>query len=264
VIGAIKGNVHTEGDVNMEALTDIVTMFLHAARTTVVKQTDIPAAGFHTYTFTPSPAAIPTQTLSLTIRRNNDIFGYNGLVVGQFVFSVEDGVLKFNVSLLGRDEDEEAVMVPAWPESTPYGAGFYSLQIPTAAQIFDADTFTFTVDDSPEPQYRLKGAGSGERGAQFIKFGEETVSMSIERDFDGRTDYEAYKELTAQSITLEAIKTANEQISILFPASIKDTYEVPLSGQGDLVRASVSYQAVIDAAGKQYEITTVTDEDIGA
>lgn len=260
VIGAVDGNVHTEGEVNMECLTDVLVYFLHAARVNITKDEDTPGVGFHTYTFTPSPVAIPERTLSLTIVRNEQVFAYTGVVVSQFVFTTDDGILKFNVSLLGRDEDTESAPTPVWPTSTPYGAGSYDLQIPTSTQIFDADTFTFTVDDSGEPQFRLKNTG---RGAEFIKFGEQTVSMTIERDFENRTDYEAYKALTAQSITLSAVKTEDEEeVSILFPASIKDSYEVSLSGQGDLVRASVSYQAVIDSEGKQYEISVITDEDI--
>jgi hypothetical protein len=46
------------------------------------------------------------------------------------------------------------------------------------------------------------------------------------------------------------------------PAAIKDTYEVGLSGQGDLIRASVAYNGVLDSTGNAYTITVKTQQDI--
>jgi hypothetical protein len=252
IIGTVPGNVHTEGDIGMEALTDCVLFFLHAARHTVVKT----GAGPYTYTFTPNALALPVKTLSLTVVRNGVVYGYTGLVVGQFVFTIEEGLLKFNCSMVGADEAVQSAPTPTWPTTTPYGAGMYTIEIPTAAAVFDCDGFTFTVNHNPTPQYRLKGGGA--RGAQFVNFGENNTTMSTERDFVSRAEYDAYKALTSQSITLKAIKVAaSEEINILMPASIKETYEVTMPSQGELVRASVTYQMVVDSTGKAYEITVI-------
>lgn len=256
VIGAVPGNVHTEGDMGMEALEDVVIYFLKASRTTLVKTGSAPN---FTYTFTPTPAGVATNTLSLTLVRNGIVFGYTGLCLSSMTFTVEDGILMFNTSLMGSDEAVQTLPTPTWPTTTPFGAGQYSMEIPTGTPVTDSDAFEFTVEHNAEPQYRLKTPG---RGAQFIKYGENNSTLTLERDFDSRTDFDAFKALTAQSITLTATKTANNSISMLMPVAIKDTYEVTSPGQGDLVRSSVAYQNVIDGTGKAWQITVKTQEDI--
>jgi hypothetical protein len=45
-------------------------------------------------------------------------------------------------------------------------------------------------------------------------------------------------------------------------ASIKDTYEVALGGQGDLVRANVNYMGVLDTGTQRsYQLTMKTLEN---
>ena len=250
IIGAVPGNVHTEGEITMEALSDIVPWFLLAARTDVVEDdTDAPV---FEYEFTPSPRAVPAKTLSLTVVRNGIVFGYTGIVVAGFTFSIDNGLLNFNVNVLGSDEAVQSNPSPTWPTTTPFGAGQYSIEMPTATPITDMDSFSWQTEDNGEPQYRLRGGG--ERGAKFIKFGEHNSTLTAERDFESRTDYDAFKALTAQSLTLTATKGPDEFIELELTAAIKDTYAVNLSGQGDLVRGSVSYQAVADSAGIDYKI----------
>ena len=131
-----------------------------------------------------------------------------------------------------------------------------SIEIPTATPVLDSDSFNFQVEDNAEPQYRLKSSG---RGAQFIKYGERNVTLTLDRDYDTRTDYDAFKALTSQTLTLSATKNANDKVVLLMPVAIKDTYEVGLSGQGDLVRASIAYQVTYDpATSKPYQITVTT------
>jgi hypothetical protein len=258
LIGAVPGNVHVEGEIGFEALSDCVAMLLHAARHTVVKTG---ASAPYTYVFTPTSAALPLKTISITIVRNGVVFTYTGCVVGNFTFTVDDGILKFNCSFQGRDEAVASAPTPTWPTTSPFGAGMYSIEIPTATQVFDTDTFEFSVEHNAEAQFRLKSGGS--RGAQFIKYGENETTLSVERDFDTRTEYDAFKALTSQSITIACVKTvAVESITINLPTAIKDGYEVAMPGQGDLVRATIPYNGVIDATGKSYTITVITSENI--
>jgi hypothetical protein len=256
VIGAVDGNVRTEGDISMEAFEDVVPYFLYCARVSIVKSagpTD------YTYTCTPTAVATPVRTMSITIVRNGIVFGYTGVVVSSFTFTVDNGLLKFNCTLIGSDETVQSLPVPTWSTTTPYGAGKYDIQIPTSTTVFDADGFEFQVDDNGEAQYRLKNTG---RGAQFIAFGERSVTLSTERDFQTRTEYDAYKALTAQSITIVASKSATNRFTITMPVAIKDEFTVNLGGQGDLIRASMSYQAVIDAGGNSYTLVVATQESI--
>jgi hypothetical protein len=256
IVGAVAGNEHVSGDIEMEALEDVVTYFLYAARTSVVKS----GATNFTYTFTPSATAIPARTLSITIERvTGQVFAYVGCVVGSFRFTINEGMLMFNVSIVGRSEASQSAPTPTFTTTTPFGAGMYSIEFPTATAVTDTDTFEFAVEDNAEPQFRLKSTG---RGADFIKYGERNATLTAERDFLTRADYDAFKSITAQSVTLSATKGVNNSITILLPVAIKDTYEVGLSSQGDLVRARISYQTIIDGSGNEYTITVKTQQDI--
>jgi hypothetical protein len=259
VVGAVAGNAHVEGDISMEAFEGIVAMFLVSARATKVNSGTTPN---FTYTFTGNALAVPANTMSITIIRAGVVFAYVGCVVSSFSFSVSDGLLMFNVSIVGTDEAVQSAPTPTWQTgivATPYGAGTYSLQIPTATQVFDTDNFEFSVEDNAEAQFRLKSTNS----AQFVSFGERSVGLTVDRDFASRTDYDAFKALTSQAITLLATKGANNSIQIDMPVAIKDTYETGLSGQGDLIRASVAYQAVLDATlNSAYKVTIKSQQVI--
>lgn len=252
VQGGVAGDSKIEGSISMEALSDCIIYFLYAARTTPVKS----GVGPWTYEFKPNALAIPGKTLSITVVRNGMPMGYTGCVVGDFTFSIDKGLLKMDMTILGRDEAAQSLPTASWGTSTPFGAGQYAVQIPTAAAVFDTDAFSFKVDDQASAEYRLKNTG---RGAQFIKYGERSVELSVERDFETRADYDLYKALTAASVTLIASKGAGESVTFLVPATIKEAYDINgLSGQGDLLRASVKYNCVADATGNAYTLTVIT------
>lgn len=259
VLGGVPGNVHVTGDITMEAFSDKSVYFHLASRAGVVKTGTVSP---WTYTFTPTAAAVATKTLSITVVRSGEVFGYTGCVVAGFNYTVEEGQLKATYNIIGSDEASQSLPSPAWTggQTQPFGAGEYTIEIPTATQVFDADTFTFTVNDNAEPQFRLKNTG---RGAQFMKFGERAVTLTTERDFLTRTEYDAFKILTSQAIKILAAKSANESIQIEMPAAIKDSYELGLSGQGDLIRASINYQGTYDAtATAAYKLIMKATVDI--
>jgi len=254
VLSGVPGNVHINGDIEMEAMEDVLIYFLLASRVSATKTgtTD------KVYTFDPTPNATPALSLSLTVVRNNEVFGYVGCVVSSFTFTPSDGLLMFNVSIIGSDETEQSAPSPVYTTTEPFGAGEYQVSI-AATQVFDTDTFEFTVNDNAEPQFRLKNTG---RGAQYVKFGERECTITMERDFFNRDDYDAFKLLTAQAIFLRAQRSATNYVQINAPVSIKNTYEVGLSGQGDLVRASIEYMNVIDSSGNSYTIEVGTQQNI--
>jgi hypothetical protein len=256
VVGGVAGNAHVEGDVEIEAIEDVIAHFMYASRMDVIKS----GATNYTYTGTPSSVAIPAKTLSVTVERvTGVVFGYVGCVVSSFRFTVADGLLMYSASLIGRDEASQAAPSPTWPTSVPFGAGQYSIEIPTASAVTDTDTFEFTVEDNATPAYRLKSTG---RGAEFVYYGERNCTLTVERDFTSRADYDAFKALTSQSVTITASKGANNSISIVMPVAIKNTYEVTVPGQGDLVRARIEYQNAINASGAEYSLVVKTQEDI--
>ena len=255
IIGAVPGNFNVEGDISIEGMEDCILYFLYASRNSVVKT----GTTNYTYVFTPTANAIPARTMSITVVRNGIVFGFTGIVIGSQTFTVEDGILMYNISVIGRDEAVQSTPTPTWPTTVPFGAGQYSIEIPTSTPVLDTDTFEFAIDDSAEAQFRLKSTG---RGAQFIKYGERAVTISMERDFESRTDFDAFKALTAQDISIVASKGVNNKITLNSPVTIKDTYEVQNSGQGDLVRASIAYNSVINASGVSYTITVLSQENV--
>jgi hypothetical protein len=255
VQSAIPGNAHVEGDIEFEVTEDVLPYFMYISRMDVVRSGGAPN---YIYTGTPNALATPARTASITIERvGGVVFGYVGCVVSSFTISVQDGALMFSASILGRDEASQTVPVPTWPTTTPYGAGQYIVELPVGTTITDTDTFEFQVEDNGDPQYRLKNTG---RGAQFIKYGERNCTTTMERDFTDRTDYDNFKAYTGQAIRLTATKGANNSVVIDLPVAIKDTYEVGLNSQGDLVRAQIAYQNIVNASGAEYTLTVKTQE----
>lgn len=255
VIGAVAGNENVDGDINMEALEDCLIYFLHTARAAVTKSG---AGPNYTYDYAPTAAAITGRTLSITLTRSGEVFGYVGCSVTSFKFGIQDGLLTFSVHIIATSESVQSLPTATWPTTAPFGAGTYDIQIPTGTSVLDTDTFEWTVEDNGEAQFRLKNTG---RGAQFVKLGERDITCTVGRDFTSRTDYDAFKSVTAQSITLSASKGANNSVTLLTPSTVKETYEVPLSGQGDLVRANITYRSMLGSPSA-YKVTVKTQENI--
>ena len=251
LIGFMPTYGSVEGDIEVDATADIVAFFMHIARCKVVKTE---ATSPYTYVFTPTSSALAPKTASITIKRNDEVFGYTGCVVHGFVLSIDDGVLKMTVNVLGSAESPQPDNTPTWPSSSTFGPGSYVLEIPTATQIFDADSYELSVSDNGEAQNRI----SNTIGASFIKLGERSVEVSTERDFVNRAEYDEFKNGTAKSITMKATKGADNEVSVVTPVAYIDTYEVNIGGQGDLIRASVKYICAIDAAGVDYTMTVKT------
>lgn len=256
-IGAVPGDGFVEGDIEMELLEDVLPYFMRCSRTTVVK-TGVAAP--YTYEFTGAHGAVPPKTMSVTVVRNGVAFGYTGVVVGSMSFGVDTGMATATFTLLGRAEASVAVPTPAYSATDkPFGSGQWVVEVPTATQIFDADGWSLEIEDNAEAQNRLKNS----LGAQFIAYGEREVTQSLDRDFEDRTEYDAFKALTARSLTTRLSKDANASIAFLVPSAIIDSYDLGLSGVGDLVRASVSYIGTHDAGvSASYRATIVTAENM--
>jgi len=162
-------------------------------------------------------------------------------------------------SMVGSDEGTQTLPVPTFQAPTQFGAGTYSFQIPTASQIFDVDTFEFSVDDAAEPQFRLQSGGL--RGARYVKYGSRTARMVFDRDFQDKTEYNLYKALTATTLQVLASNGTNNQIIFDLYNAVRDTMTVTTGSQGDLIRAHEELMAVFDfSASKSYQIACKTQE----
>lgn len=261
-LGGVPGNVHVEGDVVIEGLTDLMIYFHRAMRQNVVKSG--PVTGKYSYTFTPTAAATAGRTLSITVVRNGVVFGYTGCTVGTVKFGISNGMLTATYTIVGMDETVQAMPTPVWNTNQlqPFGAGEYDVEIPTGTQVFDTDTFEFTSTDNATPNYRMKNTG---RGAQFVQFKERTVTMTLNRDFQDRTDYDAFKALTAQALRVKATKAVTGEIFQLdILAGVKDTFEAAnLSAQGDLLVSKIAYQGTLDpGTGNAWTLAITTAENM--
>jgi hypothetical protein len=255
--GATFGNEHPEGTLAMEASEDVVVYFMHASRATVVKSGASP--NFQ-YVYTPVSAALPpNRTLSITIVRNGQVFGYTGCVVGSYKFGVDGGLSTYEATIISRNEAVQSVPTDTWGTTAPYGMGQYSVEFPTGSPVTDSDTFEMSVEDGAVPEFRLKSTG---RGADYIRFGERTSKFTAGRDFLTRTDYDNFRAQVSQSVTLTMSKGVNNSISILMPVAIATEYPVNLSGQGDLIRASIPYNLATNASGWAFQVTLKTQENI--
>jgi hypothetical protein len=255
VLGAVPGNINPEGDIEMELLEDVFIYFLYASRVTITRTGTAPN---YTYTVVPNPLAIPPMTMSITIERvGGVVFGYTGMVVSSWKVNLQDGDLIYTVTMKGRDEASQSVPVPTWPTTTPFGAGMYTVEIPTGSVVTDTDGFELSVDDNATPEFRMKSTG---RGADFTHFGERSCELSLMRDFTSRTDYDAWKAYTGQAMKILASRSANNSVQFDLNTAIKDTYEVALGGQGDLVRANIKYQCIANSSGQEFTCTVKTQE----
>jgi hypothetical protein len=256
-IGAVPGDATVDGDLVIEALHDVVPYFLYAGRTSVVKT----LTGPFQYAVLGTSAALTTsgRTLSLTIVRNGIVFAYTNCSVTKQVYSLTNGMLMATYSIIASDENTQSLPTASYGTTVPFGAGQYNVQIPTTTQVFDCDAMTLTIDDAGANQYRMNNT---KRGPQFASFGDRTTDLQVTRDFVSKTDYAAFKALTSQGITIIATDGTNS-ITFLLPGSITDTYEVAMSGTGELIRATTKYMGVHDpSTTSDYKITVVTSESI--
>lgn len=250
LIGVINGNSQVGGDIEAECTEDILAFFLYTARYSVAKT----GAGPFVYTFTPNANAVPARTMSITVVRNGIVFGYVGCVVTAIKITTDDtGYLMMTLSVMGLDEAVQSAPTATWPTTVPFGPGQYDIEVPTTTQVFDIDTFEFNVDDSGNANPRLDST----RAIAFINYGERTVTLTASRDFITRTDYDAFKALTVQAIKIAVSKGATGVV-INFNGAVKDTYEVNIGNQGDLVRAQIAYFVPIDSSGISHTLVCTT------
>lgn len=267
---------HVEGDITMEVDPRFLPHFLYASRHTPTKTG---AATPWTYDFVPSSAgsastgagASVAKTASITIVRNNVGFGYAGCVVNNWEFTIEDGVLRVTMGILGVSEELPAALgTPAWVDPILFGADSTSMftgasaTTPTFTQIFDFNGFTFTANYNGEAQNRIRA----DRAASYISFGETEATYTTELDFIDRTEYDNFVNANTRAIRMESLRggasfaAATSACRIDVNRSAFDAYEVGLAGMGDLIMASTTGRALGIAGGAPYKITVKSPTEI--
>lgn len=275
VSDAKPGYYHVEGDVEMEVDPTNHPYWLYASRHTPAKT----GAGPYTYTFTPSTAgsastaagATTAKTLSITVVRNNVVFGYTGCTVGNFEYSIEDGTLRCTMTVLGLAEAVQASPSPSWSAPDLLGADAHRVFVaasavtPTfGAASTDFNGFTFRANHNAEAQNRIVAA----RSASYISYGITEAEIESELDFIDRTEYDNMVNNSTRAIKLAStnggatLAAATSGIELQGNRVSYDTYDVALEGIGDLIMAGFTGRIIGITGGNAYEIRVKSPANI--
>lgn len=268
IVSDVKsGFYHVEGDIEMEVDPGNLPYWLYASRHSIAKVTGPPAE----YTFTPSSAGSAStaasgtvpRTLSITVVRNNVVFGYTGCVVGSFEFTIEDAVLRVTMSVLGLAEAVQSAPSPTWVAPNLLGADSHHVYLAasgvtptfTTADV-NFNGFTFRANYNAEAQNRI----NAQRSASYISYGITEAEIESELDFLNRTDYDNMVNNTQRAIKLESTNggatyaLATSAVILQGNRVSYDTYDIALEGMGDLIMAGFTGRCVGITGGDAYMI----------
>ena len=269
---------HVEGDIEMEVDPELIVYFLYASRHIITKTG---ASTPWTYTFTPSSAGTastaasgPTvpRTMSLTIVRNGEIFGYTGCCVGGYEFSIDtdSGILMCTLNIMGLSEAVAADPTEVWVAPKLFGADAHTLKLDTAgigptfaaAADVNHNGITFAANFNAEAQNRIRN----DRSASYISFGITEGTVSAEIDFLTRADYDFFKATNKRAIRITSMTPGNAANLAASTYGIElqannyffNSYSIPLEGMGDLIAAETEGRMLGIAGGDAYKITVKT------
>lgn len=262
-----QGYYHVEGDIELEVDPSNIVHWLYASRHAIAKS----GAGPFEYTYTPSSAgsastaagATAPKTLSITVVRNNVVFGYTGCVVGGWEFTITDAVLRCTMNVLGLAEAVQSAPSPTWPAAILYGADAHRVYVAASAPAptfgaasTDFNGFTFRMNYNPEAQNRIQAA----RSASYIAYGITEAEIESELDFIDRTEYDNFVNNTQRAIKLESLNggatfaAATDGVVLQGNRVAYDAYDIALEGMGDLIMAGFTGRMVGIAGGSAYEV----------
>jgi len=259
-----QGFYHVEGTITMELDTHFFPYFLYASRHTVTKT----GAGPYTYKAVPNHMASvqsPAKSLSITKIANDLLFGFAGCVVGQYEFTIEDGVLRVAMNMLGMSEDDPAgPEVPTWSDPDLLGADAHAIFV--ASDYGPAPTFgtastdfngiTLTINHNPTAENRIRK----DRSASYIAFHETEIGFNTELDFVDKTEYDNFVNTTQRGIKLESTQgvnpfaTATDGVKLQLNRFVYETYDINLPGLGDIIMAGATGRGLSVSGGDAYEL----------
>lgn len=270
-----QGYYHIEGEIEMEVDVNFLPYFLHSTRHTIGKT----GVGPFEYTYTPSDAGSTStaasgnvqRTMSLTIERNEQMFQYSGCTLGSLRFFIDEGILKMAGNFMGeQDNTPTGSPTPTWAAPSLFGADAHAIftgasaLTPTFSVVNDFNGFEFEANFNAEAQNRIVR----NRSASYISFGETELNLTTELDFIDRTEYDNFVATTQKAIKLESIDSgtdfasATEAVEIIVYRGVYETYDLGLSGLGDLIMAGVTMRGIGIAGGDGYSIRVKSPVDI--
>lgn len=268
---------HIEGDITMEVDVNYMPYFLHASRHTITKTG---AVAPFTYKYVPSQAGSATtaasgnvsRSASMTVLRNGIGFGYGGCIVNSWEFTIEGGVLRVTMGILGCNEQTPGALgTPAWIDPALFGADAHSIYVaasgtaPTFGAVSnDFNGYTFNSNFNGSAQNRI----IANRAATYIAYGKTEATYNTELDFISKAEYDNFKASTTRAIREESLRggatftLAPQAIRIDVNRSTYDAYDINLGGIGDLIMAGVTGHVLGIAGGNPYSIECKTPVDI--
>lgn len=269
---------HIEGDIVIEVDMNYMPYFLHCSRHSITKTGAV--APFQ-YDYVPSQAGSAStaasgavaRTASMTVLRNGVGFGYSGCVVNTWEFTIENGVLRASMGILGLSEQQPGALgSPAWIDPALFGADTHSIYVAAAgaaptfgAAAIDFNGYTANINYNGAAQNRIVP----NRAATYISFGKTEMTYNTELDFVSRTEYDNFKASSLRAVRLESLRAGAVSFAAAAQAfrldvnrSAYDTYDIGLGGIGDLIMAGVTARALAVAGGAPYRISVKTPVDI--
>lgn len=258
------------GDLVLEVDANYAPYFMYASRHALTKTG---ASAPYTYKAVPgsqgsaSTAAtgVVPRTASITVIRNGVGFGYAGCVVNTWEETIENGVLRWSLGILGISEELPAGLgTPTWLDPDLFGAAAHSIYLDAAGAtpaftdpyVTNFNGWTFRSDYNGSAQNRIQP----QRSASYIAFGETNASYDTELDFLDRTDYDNMKNNVTRAIRKESIKggstwtAATRGVRTTVNRTSFDSYVVQLGGMGDLIMARVTGRAIGVSGGSAFAI----------
>jgi hypothetical protein len=266
VSGVAQSFYHIAGDIVMEVDPIYMPYFMYASRHTITKTG---AADPYTYKAVPTNvgATYPggsARGLTIVTVRNGLGFMYSGCVVNQFAFTVENGVLRVTLGMLGLAEADTSTntFTKSWVDPVLLGASAHTVFVDTASLTPTFATpdltfngFTFTANYNGSAQNRLTPS----RAATYVAYGETEATYETELDFTSKTEYNNMKANTLRSLKFESRAdgtnwtTATRGFRITAYRTAYATYEVGLSGIGDLLMARVTGRSLGISGGNPFD-----------
>lgn len=263
------GYYRAEGNITMEVDAKYMPYFLYASRHNMTKTG---ASAPYSYLAVPTVigSAYPggaQRGLSITVERNGVGFGYNGCVVGNYEFTVENGVLRCTLGILGLGEQNlpGGLGTPTWQATDLFGADAHSIYIDASGTTPAFTTrdnnfngFTFRADHNATAQNRIRP----DRQASYVAFGKTEATYDTELDFLDKTEYTNYRNGVSRALKFESIipggltgtwTLASQGFRIMCYRSPYDTYEVSTPGIGDIVMARSTGRALAISGGNAFK-----------
>jgi len=258
-----QGYYHIEGEFEMEVDVNFVPYLLFCTRHT-------PSFAGGVYSFVPSDAGSTStaasgmvqRTATITIERNDIEFAYSGCTIGSLRIFMDGGILKMGGTLIGEKDNTSAGHTPTWSAPSLFGAdstailtGASSLT-PTLATVTDYNGFEFEANFNGAAQNRIRR----DRSASYVAFGETEINITTELDFVDKTEYNNFVATTTKAIQLESLiggvsfAAATQAFRLTVYRAVYETYDLGLSGLGDLIMAGVTARGIGIAGGDGYKI----------